>query len=118
MNPTLIENDTNPTYDPDVLPSACINPPPNLSDPVVLVRLLKEYAVGMRMEAEAASGIGNQCGCSNPAHLFTQVSKACDAAATKIEASLPKSATTIETPKTDTPSADVPKTEAPKSGKK
>ena len=119
MNPALIENDTNPTYDPDLLPSAVINPPPDLNDPVVLVKLLKEYEQGMAMEAEAASGIGNQCGSSNPAFLFAQVSKACGAARKKIEAMIPKPAETPkpEAPKTETP-AEPAKTEAPKPGKK
>ena len=119
MNPAVIENDTNPTYDPEVLPSAPINPPPDMNDPVVLVRLLKEYEQGMAMEAEAASGIGNQCGSSNPAFLFAQVSKACGAARKKIEATIPKP-TDVPKPeslKTET-SAEPVKTDAPKSGKK
>lgn len=113
MNPAVIENDTNPTYDPEVLPSAPINPPPDLNDPAVLVKLGKEYAHGMMMESEAASGIGNQCGSSNPAFLFAQVAKVLLALTRKVEATLTPPA------KSDAASpAEAPKTEAPKTGKK
>jgi len=115
MNPSTTDPDLKPlydyrdTYDPAAPVADQINPPPDLNDPAVLVKLLKEYAQGMMMEAEAASGIGNQCGCSNPSFLFAQVAKVCTVAAKKIEATIVKP---VEAP------AEPAKTEPVKPGKK